>query len=281
PSLFVLLFSTERLFILLVERRDFFFSSIFTFFFDVSLSMLFDWLSLLFFSSLSSSFLHSSSPHLALLLLLDSHSTLQTALRLILQIDSSHRLEAGCSTQLLHDVVLHRTPSNLLQSLLRIEFAEILDLLLLVSFLLSEGCIVLQVLKEVVGHLSHLDDRVHTRSVETLLALQSESIHPRLRMQLGQHGLLSIRDLVLTHEGVVLLSQSMDDGHCTCTALMSDARCLLTDGIEGTETHELGSLHQPECLENDLSLHRLNGIDNDGDSSLVQSLEGLLSVLIH
>jgi hypothetical protein len=47
-----------------------------------------------------------------------------------------------------------------------------------------------------------------------------------------------------------------------------------------TENHHVG-VDEPESINDDLSFDALNGIDDDSDSSVGQSLEGLLSVDVH
>lgn len=170
-----------------------------------------------------------------------------------------------------HDVVLDELLTDILQMFLRVEFANVASL----ELLLGEFSLFLDSLLVSVSQSDQL-----LESILVAFAFLSEILHlqglsPNMLVKIHEHVLLQGSLAIVDANRVIVPVEAVDKSLYRRLVEVTQVGCALSRLL--TE-HQRLWVDESEGIDNDLAFDGLYGIDNDGDCAGCQLLEGLLGI---
>lgn len=109
------------------------------------------------------------------------------------------------------------------------------------------------------------------------ILIDLEGVGPLRLVKIHKHPLLAFRLFIIKGDRVIMLVETVNDGHVAGSRKMSNMR----GGLPGLSTgHLCLVVNQPESVDDHVALHRLSGVQNDGYRPWVEHLERLLGLAI-
>lgn len=157
------------------------------------------------------------------------------------------------------------------RTLLRIDLADVSCL----QLVLAQLSLFLHPLLVALGKANELLHLVYIVMALLVEVIHLQSFSPHVLVQVHQHVLLQSSLPVVDRNAVVVAIQAVDESLDRGLVQVSQVRCCLARLL--THHNSLG-LNETEGINDDLALHGLNRVDDDGDGARSQLLEGLLGV---
>lgn len=119
------------------------------------------------------------------------------------------------------------------------------------------------------GELGQTLESLHVLRLLVCVGVDFEAVGPAALVQIKQHLLLTFVLAVVDGDGVVVLVKAAHQGHCAGVVQVPDVRGGLS-WLHPAHHHLL--LDAAEGIDHHFAFYRLNGVDDDGNSSRVQIL---------